>query len=82
MKLLQYLKEEKRPTRTKNISEEEFTEAVNSKCKPALDAVPIYRGNPATKFDFGFISPGKYERRSANTDNWYALLINNSSTWK
>ena len=78
MKLLQYLKEEK--SRTKKITREEFIDALYTKCKQALNAAPIYRGN-TNPFDYGFVSPGKYTRKSANTTNWYTFILNNSPSW-
>lgn len=80
MKFLYYLKEAK--TRTKRISEEEFIEGISTKCKQALKEAPIWRGVYGDSYDFGFIQPGKFTRKSANTLNWYTFLVNNSPTWK
>ncbi len=43
---------------------------------------PIYRGVPNVNSKFLYIEPNKFERVSANTENFYTLLIDNSERWK
>lgn len=41
----------------------------------------IYRGLKNASYDVGFIEPAKYTRRSAHTDNYYTLLMDNLKSW-
>jgi len=79
MKFLKYLNEEAE-SRVKKITEDEFRENLLKKCKQAITAIPIFRGDHHS-FGFGFISPSQHIRKSRNTTNWYTLLMNNSKKW-
>jgi len=62
--------------RSKPISKEEAEKIINTKCKASLKGTPIYRGKRRTSpFNFGIIDPKKYVRTSADTLNYYTLLI-------
>lgn len=41
----------------------------------------IYRGLRNISFNVGFIEPAKHTRRSAHTDNYYTLLMDNLKSW-
>lgn len=44
---------------------------------------PIFRGIKSTvKQDYMFVDPSKHTRTSANTKNYYTLLVDHSSRWK
>lgn len=81
MKFLAYLKEGSDTTRMRKVPIEKFKKEVATKCKGALKAPPIYRG-VYTPVDFAKVEPQKFTRESANTYNWYTLIINNAPAWK
>lgn len=81
MKFKKYITE----SRSKIIkSEDELVELLTNNCQQSLKAykkgTKIFRGvdieAPAL-----FIDPKKYKRKSANTANYYTLLIDNSPKW-
>jgi hypothetical protein len=83
MKFKQFLTE----SRSKSLKENEAYTLIHKHCKQALKAYKdnyvIYRGifNPIN--EFLYIDPKKGKpRRSANTQNYYTLLIDNSPYWK
>jgi len=61
--------------RSKKISEEEAEKIINTKCKASLKGTPIYRGRNISLTFYAIIDPKKYVRTSANTLNYYTLLI-------
>jgi hypothetical protein len=81
MKLNDYLKENSDiKTRSKEITEEEFFTNLKEKCRDALSVIPIWRGT-RSRFEYGFMSPGKRPRKSKNTRNWYTVHVNDSESW-
>ena len=71
--------------RSKSITYDEFRKLLDSKCSDAVSAYKkgkkLYRGLADEK-PFVYIDPKYFIRRSANTANFYTLLIDNSSKWK
>ena len=85
MRLKQYILQE--GSRSKNISKLEAQSIIKSDCMVSYEAFKsnkarIYRGLP-TPFPTGYkyINPKTSERRSANTDNYYTYIIDNSKSW-
>jgi hypothetical protein len=74
MRLVQYLNE----GRSKPIDEENAKKFIQNKCSDFLDKFPItiFRGLESFE-DFLYINPSKFQRKSANTSNYYTLYINN-----
>jgi hypothetical protein len=75
------------PQRTRNVavSEEQFFQSLPS-IQLALEAAVsgicrIYRGESSISPGVKFVEPAKYTRRSANTDNYYTELVDNSDRW-
>lgn len=82
MRLKQYLTEE----RSKGISKEQALDILQTKCKKAFDLFKktdfvIYRGVRSLSSDYAIVSPSKFTRKSANTDNYYTLINDNSPAW-
>lgn len=44
--------------------------------------VGLFRGHVSITTDFGIVNPKKHERESANTSNFYTLLMDNLPQWK
>jgi len=80
MRLKQYLIE----GRSKTISRDKAIDILHSKCKKAVKAYKngnaIYRGMDDAG-DFAQVSSSKFTRESANTDNYYTLINDNSPAW-
>jgi len=79
MKFKQFLLTERR---SKPISQEEAFNLLEKNCKQALKSTPIYRGVKFVDDYFLSVNPSDFERKSANTKNYYTLLIDNSPYWK
>lgn len=63
------------------ITEEQVVQFLLTDFSEALNSQPIYRGMETN--DYYIISPDKNNpRKSANTYNYYTLIINNSVPWK
>ena len=81
MRLKQFLTEE----RSKKISRDKALDILQTKCSKAVKAYKkgniIYRGIDMDD-DYAFVSPSKFTRQSANTDNYYTLINDNSPAWK
>jgi len=60
--------------RSKPIDREEAERIINTKCKASLKGTPIYR-KVLLKDNFYIVDPSKFVRKSANTKNYYTLLI-------
>ncbi len=45
------------------------------------EILPIFRGTHNC-FDYSYVNPKLYNRRSANTSNYYTLFMDNSELWK
>jgi hypothetical protein len=73
--------------RTKTITEDEFIKNVKNEC---YDILRVYNKNPKNFYyrgvsnnnRFSYIEPKNFERKSANTDNYYTLLMDNLPDWK
>jgi hypothetical protein len=87
-KITKYLNENslfeyKENNRSKSIKKEKALELLNTEYSISKKSnVNIYRGVDGIDDDFLFVDPSKYLRKSANTDNYYTLLIDNTSSWK
>lgn len=69
--------------RTEKISEIEAKRKLKTHIKEfgSLENAPqIFRGKSSAP-DYGFIQPSNYIRKSAYTDNYYTLIIDNSDRW-
>ena len=80
MRLENYLIEEKLD-RTKEVSLD-FALDFAKKNKDFLKGSPIYRGLRNNISLYAFVEPEKYTRVSANTENYYTLMIDNSPNWE
>lgn len=82
MRYIQYLNE----NRGKSLSEEEAIQLLKDNCSLAIKE--YYKDNSIirgvhTKIPYRYINPKKESpRKSANTQNYYTLLIDNSPKWK
>ena len=71
--------------RSKTITEEQVIEMLSAYCSKAVKTYassPIYRG-VNNRDDYLYISPNPLKpRKSANTANFYTLIMNNAPKWK
>jgi hypothetical protein len=85
MRLENYLEEKIKyddKTRSSVLDLAKGREFIYSSCSKALDApYAIYRDS-ATTGDVLLVEPSKYERYSANTFNYYTLMIDNFPEWQ
>ena len=86
MKIREYLLEYKE-RRTKSISKDDAIDMVSKNCMNAfnksLSSFKICRDIGTNSLSYGFVDPTKGEpRKSANTENYYTLIIDNSKRWK
>ena len=83
MRFKQFLLNEDK--RSKSITEDEAISLLNKHCRQAMNNFfvghPIYRGLKNNNY-YLWIDPSDFERKSANTKNYYTLLIDNSPYWK
>ncbi len=83
MKFKQYLTEN---SRAKALEDEDAYALVKKHCKKAYNAYlkgwAIYRGIKYPINYHMFIDPSKSTRKSANTSNYYTLLVDNNPLWK
>ncbi len=73
--------------RTQGVTEDYAINFIKKNCGQARKAfmekgIALYRGHINLSGDYGLIQPSKYERTSANTSNYYTLLMDNSPKWK
>jgi len=68
---------------TNIINEDKYNEIFNLCCSNVdlIKDTPIFRATGLEE-DFYLIDPRKMERKSANTKNYYTLMIDNSEKWK
>lgn len=74
---------------TKRLTEEEAIEIAKTKCS---DFIKIERNVTITRdvdledtigyIEYAYVNPVEYERRSANTKNYYTLIMNNDTSWQ
>jgi len=80
MRLKQFINE----SRGKVLSLDDTKKLLQTKCKKAVEAHKkgnvIYRGIPYGE-DYIYVSPSKFTRKSANTENYYTLINDNSPAW-
>ena len=73
-------------TRNVAVSDDEFLQNLGSvklALKVAVSAVcRIYRGEDARSEGVLYVEPAKFKRRSANTDNYYTEIVDNSDRWQ
>lgn len=81
MKFKQYLIEST-SNRSREISIEQFKKLLDTKCKKSKNIKNIFRGVAGVRYSYGYVEPSKFVRKSANTDNYYTLLLDNLSSWK
>ena len=84
MRYYNYLNE----NRSQSITKEKFDELLNKNCSQFLDkmnkdsSVKIYRGLDSS-FEYCYIDPTKFNRKSANTSNYYTILFDEIlPSWK
>ena len=73
-------------TRNVAVSDDEFLQNLGSvklALKVSVSAVcRIYRGKNAQSEGVLYVEPAKFKRRSANTDNYYTEIVDNSDRWQ
>jgi len=82
-KFYQYIWENYGKSRVELISESDAKESVRYNCKKSIKSTPIYRGTNSFNSEYGFGDTNNASklRISANTDNYYTLIIDNSQPW-
>jgi hypothetical protein len=69
--------------RSTAISAQEAEDLIMTKCSASLQSTQIYRGVKSHSMNFALVDPTKGSPRiSANTDNYYTLLIDNLPAWR
>jgi len=72
--------------RSKSISKEKAFDIITNKCSQVLESYKIgkviYRGLRFQNKQYLSVNPSNFERKSANTLNYYTLLVDNSPYWK
>jgi len=76
-------REQEHSPRTTSISEEQFNQLLNKNCSHFINNKnEIYRGLWFND-DYGYINPLNYNRKSANTSNYYTILFDEIlPSWK
>ena len=74
-------------TRGTTLSEDEAFDLLTTKCKKALSlhesrGMVMYRGMPYQRSPYLYYTPKDFVRTSANTKNYYTLIIDNDPAWK
>lgn len=73
-------------TRNVAVSDDEFLQNLGSvklALKVAVSGVcQIFRGENARSEGVLYVEPAKFKRRSANTDNYYTEIVDNSDRWQ
>lgn len=85
MRFEQYLSEA--DGRTRAIAREKAVEFIKKNCMNSARAfftkgTGLFRGHISIYDNFGIINPKTHTRRSANTSNYYTLLVDNLPQWK
>lgn len=82
-KFYKYINEGYGKSRVELISESDAKDSIRYNCKKSVQSTPIYRGVKSFKDSFGFGNSENQEklRMSANTANYYTLIIDNSKEW-
>lgn len=82
-KFLKYINEGYGSSRVTEISEFEIKNLIKNNCKKSVNQ-SVWRGTRYFDNDFGYgeASESKFERTSANTLNYYTLIIDNHPSWK
>lgn len=82
-KFYQYINESYGISRVEPISESDAKDSIRYNCKKSAENTPIYRGVKSFGNPFGFGNSENMEelRKSANTANYYTLIIDNSKEW-
>lgn len=78
-KFYKFINESKRVQR---LTESDAKEIVRFNCKKSANGTPIYRGTNFDSSEFGYGDPRGKIRTSANTSNFYTLIMSNSKPWK
>lgn len=78
-KFYKFINESKRVQR---VTESDAKEMIRFNCKKSVNGTPIYRGTNFDSSDFGYGDPQGKIRTSANTSNFYTLIMSNSKPWK
>ena len=83
MRLDKYIKEQwysQQLDRTQKV-DKEFVLEFMKKNKDYRDGGRVFRGLHRLIGGYGYVEPEKFVRRSKNTENYYTLIIDNSSYW-
>jgi len=70
---------------TKYLNEKETLKILETKCSDYFDYnldKLILRSSRMYNMPFALMNPKEYNRRSANTSNYYTLIMNNDKTWE
>jgi len=67
--------------RSQAVSQEQAFEILRTKCSSALTATPIFRGVGKSSEHHMWVEPQNFSRKSANTQNYHTLLVDNMASW-
>ncbi len=81
MRLENYLFEYRHETRSERLEKDEAISLLKKNCHYDLKKFKLYRGSSPEDKTL-LIEPAKYERSSANTENYYTILFDNLPEWK
>lgn len=83
MKFYKYINEGYGKSRVDPIPESDAKDSIRYNCKKSVQSTPIYRGVKSFRDVFGFGNSENQEelRMSANTANYYTLILDNSKKW-
>jgi hypothetical protein len=78
-----FLLDEGTKGRTRPLKAEEAIDIFKKNCKQYnWDGQELYRGLSGNDSDYGILDPSKHDRKSATTENYYTMWIDNSKKWK
>lgn len=82
-KFYQYINEGYGTSRVEPIAESDAKDTIRYNCKKSVQNTNIWRGTRSFNQNFGFGNSEKFEelRKSANTANYYTLILDNSKEW-
>lgn len=82
-KFYKYISEGYGKSRIDPISESDCKDSIRYNCKKSSESSPIWRGTKSFSQNYGFGDSTSAEqlRKSANTANYYTLIIDNSKYW-
>lgn len=82
-KFYQYINDSYGTSRVEPIAESDAKDSIRYNCKKSVQNTNIWRGTWSFNQNFGFGNSEKFEelRKSANTANYYTLILDNSKEW-